>query len=270
MGIGALAAQMDFSDPVQEAFVEYVQRMADDYKRKLSPAVSGNKMSIKLDEEATIVPILIGMLLPAAQQTRAAARRSQSMNNSRQMVLAMHNYAAAHGKLPAQASYDKNGKPLLSWRVHMLPYMEQKALYDQFHLDEPWDSPHNKKLIDKMPMIYQSPSVAPMNGKTVYLGVAGEGRMFGPEPKGFGEITDGTSNTVLTVEVNPDHAVNWTQPEDWTPNERNPMEGLGGVNPGGFIVSFADGSVHFISNNVDPETWKALLTIGGGDVVNNF
>lgn len=270
MGIGLMASQMDFNDPVQEALVEYAQRMADDYKQKLSPAVNGNKMSINLDEEATIVPVLIGLLLPAVQQTRAVVRRTASMNNSRQMVLALHNYASAHGKFPAQASYDKNGKPLLSWRVHILPWMEQQALYDQFHLDEPWDSRHNKKLIGKIPQSYQSPSVGDLNGKTVYLGVAGEGMMFTDEQRGFGDITDGSSNTALMVEVNPDHAVHWTQPQDWAPDERNPLKGLGGVNQGGFIVSFADGSVHFISNNVNPETWKALLTIGGGDVVGDF
>ncbi len=268
MGIGMLAGQMDFSDPVQEAFVEYVQRMANDYKNKLTPEVTGNKMSMNLDGEATIVPVLVGLLLPAVQQARAAARRVQSMNNSRQLALAMHNYHAAYGRLPAQASYDKNGKPLLSWRVHILPFIEEAALYDQFHLDEPWDSPHNRKLVSQMPQFYQSPSVAGQDGKTVYLGVAGEGMMFGKEGRDFADLKDGSSNTVWTVETNPDHAVEWTKPEDWTPNERNPLEGLGGVNAGGFIVTMVDGSVRFISNNVDSETWKAMLTIDGGEVAN--
>ena len=268
MFVGSVAAQMDFNDPVQEAFVEYVQRMTNDYRQKLSPQVNGNKLAVNLDEEATIVPILVGMLLPAVQQTRTAARRSQSMNNSKQMMLALHNYAAVHGSLPAQASYDKNGKPLLSWRVHILPYIEQNELYEQFHLDEPWDSPHNKRLISQMPPVFQSPSVPAADGKTVYLAVAGEGMMFGKQAKGFAEITDGLSNTVATVEVNPNQAVNWTEPKDWTPDERNPMQGLGSVNPGGFIVSMGDGSVRFISSNLDPETWKALLTTNGGEVAN--
>lgn len=268
MGIGILAAQMDFNDPVQEALIVYAQRMADDYKQKLSPAVSGNKMTINIDEEATVLPVLIGLMLPAVQQTRTAARRTQSMNNSKQMALAMHNYASAHGKLPAQASYDSNGKPLLSWRVHMLPFMDEQELYDQFHLDEPWDSRHNKQLISKIPALYQSPSVVAAEGKTVYLGVAGEGMMFGSAGRTFAEITDGSSNTAWIVEANQDQAVTWTEPRDWTPNESNPMDGLGRVNPGGFIVTFVDGSVRFINNDVDQKTWKSLLTIGGGEVSN--
>jgi hypothetical protein len=268
MGIGAVAAQMDFNDPVQEALVEYVQRVSEDYNAKLSPSVSGNRMSLKLDQELTVVPVMIGMLLPAVQQVRTAARRTSSMNNSRQHALAMLNYQSAYGKFPAQANYDKNGKPLLSWRVHVLPFMEQQALYDQFHLDEPWDSPHNRKLIGKMPMIYASPGVIlrPGEGKTVFLGVAGEGRMFGKEGKDFSDITDGSSNTVLAVEVNAEQAVVWSRPVDYEPDSRNPLAGLGGVYPGGFNASKADGSVQFISNGIDPETWLKLLTIAGGEV----
>lgn len=92
--------------------------------------------------------------------------------------------------------------------------------------------------------------------------------MFGKEQRDFANITDGSSNTIWAVEVNPELAVPWTQPADWTPNERNPMEGLGGVNAGGFIATMVDGSVHFVSNNIDPESWQAMLTINGGEVAN--
>jgi hypothetical protein len=267
MMLGTIAAQMDFNDPVQEALVEYSRRVAADYRQKLTPTLSGSAMTVNLDEEATIVPIAIGMLLPAVQSARAAARRVSSMNNQKQMMLAMHNYLDARGAFPAQASYDKNGKPLLSWRVHILPYIDQQDLYNQFHLDEPWDSPHNRKLIDKIPPTFLSPSVPYHNdGKTVYLGVAGEGLAFGREGRKISDFTDGTSNTVLMVEANPDQGVVWTKPQDWNFDERRPMEGLGSAQPGGFIVSMADGSVQFVASNVDPETWKALLTVSGGEV----
>jgi hypothetical protein len=267
MMLGMMAAQMDFNDPVQEATVEYAQRVAEDFKSKLTPEVSGNKLTMNLDEEATILPIAIGMLLPAVQQTRAAARRAQSMNNMRQMTLASLNYESAYGHFPTQASYDKNGKPLLSWRVHVLPYIDQNELYEQFHLDEPWDSPHNRKLIEKMPQAYASPSVGDLGGKTVYLGIAGEGMMFGKNKIGFGQITDGSSNTVLMVEADPSRAVEWTKPEDYEVDRRRPLDGLGGVQPGGFIVSFADGSSRFLRPNIDPKTWLNLLTIGDGNIV---
>ncbi|MEL7496951.1 MAG: DUF1559 domain-containing protein [Planctomycetota bacterium] len=270
LAIGGAATQFDLSDKVQEATLEYIQRMANEYQTKLAPSTEGDQVTIAVSNEAAAAPFLIGMLLPAMQQTRAAARRTQSMNNMRQMTLAAHNYASANGGFPAQASYDKNGKPLLSWRVHVLPYIEQQELYEQFRLDEPWDSPHNRKLIDKMPPSYRSPSSAAENGKTVYLGVAGEGGLFGPKMRNFSEITDGTSNTVMMIEVNDSMAVEWTKPQDYEMNPRNPMQGLGGQNPGGFNTTFADGSSRFISSALDPELWKGMLTINGGEVPGRY
>lgn len=266
MALGMMAAQMDFNDPVQEALVEYMQRVSEDFQTKMAPGVNGKQLTINLDEQATIIPVAIGMLLPAVQQTRAAARRAQSMNNVRQMTLAAHNYESAYGHFPEQASYDKNGKPLLSWRVHILPFIEQKELYDQFHLDEPWDSPHNKKLVEKMPQVFASPSVGDLAGKTTYLGVAGEGMMFGKHKVGFGQITDGSSNTVMMVEADPSQAVEWSKPVDYQVDPKRPLQGLGGVQPGGFIVTMGDGSSQFISSNIDPETWYKMLTIAGGEI----
>jgi type II secretory pathway pseudopilin PulG len=231
----------------------------------LVPKTDGNKLTLQLQQELAVAPFLVGMALPAVQQVRAAARRTQSMNNARQAALAFLNYESAHGKMPTQANYDKNGRPLLSWRVHMLPFMEEQALYEQFHLDEPWDSPHNKKLIRKMPEVYSSPSVAVAPGKTVYLGIAGENTAFGKDPLTFSDIKDGTSNTAMIVEANPSHAVEWTRPKDWEPDERDPMSGLGRVNPGGFIVTLMDGSTQFMSNQTDPEQWKSMWTIAGDD-----
>lgn len=267
MGIGALATQMDFNDPVQEAVVEYAQRAGEEYKERMKPDVNGNKMALNLDQEATVVPILVGMLLPAVQQVRAAARRTSSMNNSRQMILASLNYESAYGHFPAQASYDKNGKPLLSWRVHILPFIEQNELYKQFHLDEPWDSPHNKKLISKMPPAFRSPSSAAPDGKTVYLGISGEGMIFdGPNERKFAEMLDGSSNTAFMVEANDEMAVEWTKPQDYEVDPRNPMRGLGRTQPGGFIVTMTDGSVQFMSSSMDPQEWMKWLTIAGGEV----
>src|SRR5437016_5495874 len=77
------------------------------------------------------------------------------------MVLAMHNYQGVHCRLPPAVVYGRDGTPLLSWRVLVLPYLGQQDLYEQFHLDEPWDSPHNLQLLPKMPVLY-----APPSGKT--------------------------------------------------------------------------------------------------------
>src|SRR5207244_3205303 len=110
----------------------------------------------------------------------------------------MHNYESAHGTLPPAAVRSTDGTPLLSWRVAILPFIEQDTLYQEFHLDEPWDSPHNIRLLERMPRTY-----APFSGKktpqpytTYYQVFVGEGTAFeGPEGIAMATFRRGTSNT---------------------------------------------------------------------------
>ena len=126
-----------------------------------------------------IIAVLIALLLPAVQQAREAARRTQCKNNFKQVGLALHNYHDAWRSLPPAYTTDKNGKPGLSWRVLILPYIEQDALYKQFKLDEPWDSENNKKLLDKMPKVYAIPGVTRPGGTdTHYRVFVGNGAAF--------------------------------------------------------------------------------------------
>ena len=158
----------------------------------------------------TEAPVLIALLLPAVQAAREAARRAQCVNNIKQILLAMHNYISANGAFPRDIT-DKNGKPLLSWRVAILPYLEQGALFAKFKLDEPWDSPHNKELLKYIPLTYQCPSRAnPQPNTTAYRGFAGPGALFetGRDIR-LAAITDGTSNTIAVVEAK--EAVSWTK-----------------------------------------------------------
>jgi len=111
-------------------------------------------------------PIAVALLLPAVQAARESARRMQGSNNLKQQLLAMHNFHDTHNGFPAAYSTNKDGKPLLSWRVHILPYIEQQPLYNEFKLDEPWDSEHNKKLIAKMPQVFRSPNSTARPGMT--------------------------------------------------------------------------------------------------------
>ncbi len=220
-------------------------------------------------------PVAAALLLPAVQASRGAAQRMTGMNNLRQIGLAMHNFHDVYSAFPAGYSADENGKPLLSWRVHVLPFIEQLALYQEFHLDEPWDSPHNKKLIERMPQVYLSPASDHQvtDGLTNYLGVGGKDGVFIRPAKGdrlgarIQTILDGTSNTIMTVETGDDSAVIWTKPADFAPNADDPIRGLMGLYPNGFQAGFADGSVQFIAEGVDKVVLKALFTKAGGEAV---
>ncbi len=217
--------------------------------------------------------VLAALLLPAVQQAREAARRTQAKNNLKQIGLAMHNYHDTYGRFPERVVQDKKGEPGLSWRVKLLPFMDEGNLYNQFHLDEPWDSEHNKELISKMPLFYSSPGSTdlPTEGKTRYVVLVGDGFLFdGDEGPAIGDVTDGTSNTIMVVEANPDSAVIWTQPDDLEIDLEDILAGLEGSRVGGFHALLCDGSVRFISQNIDPDTLLALFTKAGGEALGGF
>ncbi|HVA51041.1 MAG TPA: DUF1559 domain-containing protein [Pirellulales bacterium] len=213
----------------------------------------------------------LALLLPAVQAAREAARHTQSNNNLKQIGLAMQTYADVNKAFPAAANYDKQGKALLSWRVHVLPYIEQQELYKSFKLDEPWDSPNNMALIARMPSVYSNPNLPQANeGKTNYLAVVGEKAMIQPKKATtFADIKDGTSNTIMVVEAAADRAVIWTKPDDWSPDAKDPMAGLRGLRPGIILVVFGDGHSDAIPNSTAPSSFKAMLTRNAGDVVNS-
>jgi len=178
------------------------------------------------------------------------AGRTMCINNLKQIGLAMHNYHDWHKSFPPASSVDKSGKPLLSWRVLILPYLDQEALYKEFHLDEPWDGEHNRALIDRMPPTYRCPGGSSKRadlGKTTYLTPRGKATIFpGSEGIKIQKITDGTSNTIFVVDAGNDRAVTWTQPDDWDVDPKFDLKGIFGHHPDGTVFSFADGSVRFI------------------------
>jgi RNA polymerase sigma factor (sigma-70 family) len=156
------------------------------------------------------------------------------------------------------------GKPLLSWRVALLPYLDQHDLYRQFKLDEPWDSPHNKKLLAKIPPIY-APVRGPsrVEGGTYYQVFVGQGAGFEPHKKlRLISFLDGTSNTILVVEAA--RPVPWTKPEDlpYVPDQALPA--LGGQFHGHFFALFGDGAVKLISRNADEEMLRRAITRDDG------
>lgn len=191
------------------------------------------------------------------------------LNDLKEIGLALLNYESAFQSFPTPASADPNGKPLLSWRVQLLPFLEQEALYKEFHLTEPWDSAHNKKLIARMPPVFGKGTKLAQEGKTRYLLPVGKEAMF-PGGKGIriADIHDGTSNTIMAVEAREDQAVIWTKPADLAYNPKKPRAGLVGDDQESFMVAFADGSVHSLrANRIDDKTLAALFTRAGGEPI---
>jgi prepilin-type processing-associated H-X9-DG protein len=228
-------------------------------------------LSLRLPREyssvVTVGAISSALLVPAVQKVRAAAVRTQDQNNLKQLVLALINHADSHrGNMTPAAICDKDGKPLLSWRVAILPYIEQDALYRQFKLDEPWDSDHNKKLISQMPGIYMTPAAPPRVGETHYRVFVGGGAAFDlTKPTRWpASFRDGTSNTLLIVQTA--DSVPWTKPDDLPYDEKKPLPKLGGFYAGGYNAAFADGSVRFLSVTVPEATLRALITRAGGEI----
>ena len=269
-----------------EALITLIRNNAGGIAEKMSAAMPSNlwlapllEMSVEVAQvDQRESDVVLSARLPedafAVELQRAttaasdAAIRMQSMNNMKMIALALHNYASAHGHFPPVATYDEDGKPLLSWRVLILPYLETggKELYQQFRLDEPWDSPHNKKLIDKMPAEYRFPSQPDETTSAAYFGIAGPETVFPPDHGvPFREITDGTSNTIMLVEAKRD--IPWTKPEDIPYDSMGEMPRLGGYQKDGFNTAFADGSVHFVSEAVEPEVLQKLITIAGKEVI---
>lgn len=219
-------------------------------------------------------PATVGMvarlMLPAVQASREAARQTVGMNNLKQLATAMHSHEAAENTLPAAAICDGEGKPLLSWRVRLLPYLGEEQLYEQFHLDEPWDSEHNKALLDRMPKLFSAPGDdAAKPGMTRYLVPTGEGTIF-PAPDDamtLAHVSDGCLKTILLVEAEAAKAVPWTKPEDLAVDLDKPHDGLKNARPKGFVAAFADGSVRLIPADVAAKVLAAAFTRSGDEQV---
>ena len=220
----------------------------------------------------TVVALLIAMILPAVHAARSAARQEVSTICMKRLALSMVQYQSSYWTLPPR---HKNG---LSWRVHLLPMLGEQALYERFHLDEPWDSPHNIQLLSEMPSVYACPSVVIEPGFTVYQ-VPYTDTTANPEPQdlsmfnadgepiSIGQIADGTMGTISLLEVDASAAVQWTKPADWEYDPSDPKRDLGSVSPLVILAACADGSCHRIPVDISPEEFKALITRAAGDAV---
>jgi hypothetical protein len=196
--------------------------------------------------------------------SRDAASRSNSSNNLKQIALGFHNYEGSYQNFPHSKMTATNSAYPYSWRVAILPYIEQRSLYDLYRFDEPWNSENNKKLLAKMPSLFRHPSQPLDSTTTDYVVLVGEETVFQPnKPSKISEITDGTSTTLLVVEAKSN--IPWTKPEDIPCDLNGPLPKLGGFTDVGFNAARADGSVLFVEKSIDAAVLRAMITPRGGE-----
>ncbi len=233
-----------------------------------------------------VISVLLAFFMPSLAVAPEAARRSHCTNNLKQIALAMHNYHDKYGCLPPACTVDKAGRPLHSWRVLLLPFLDWGALYQQIRLDEPYDSPHNRAVFDdiesgvngppSMPSVFWCPSDKEGHGDTNYVMIVGPRTISnGSNSICLKDITDGTSNTIAVVETY-GLGIRWYEPRDLRVEEItfkiNDPEyfGIASRHPGGAQVGLADGSVRFLPDTVDPRAVEAMTTVNGGEDVGKW
>jgi len=210
-----------------------------------------------------------------------ASHRNQCRNNLKQIGLALHNYHDMYGSFPPAFVTSDDGRPMHSWRVLILPFLDRKHLYEQYRFDEPWDGPSNQKLAGKIGDVFRCPSdkagaSASRASFTNFVAVAGPQTAWpGVTPTRIKDFADGASNSILVVEV-ADSGIHWMEPRDLhvlqmsrTVSSRD-GQGISSAHAHGAHVLLADGAVRFVSEELPVETIRALLTINGGEPVPNY
>ena len=219
-----------------------------------------------------IVAVLVALLYPSTRSAPSGGRRTQCRNNLKMIALALHFYHDVYAAFPPAYTVDENGQRLHSWRTLILPWMEQDELYKKIDLSKPWDHPTNAEAFKTTPQTFRCPSSELPQGFTTYLAVVGENACFHPtKPRAISEITDGTSNTLMVIEVPLKQAVHWMSPHDADEQmvlNISPTKKLAHI--GGVQAALADGSVRFLSETLAPETRRAVISINGKEVVGEF
>jgi len=220
-----------------------------------------------------ILFLLAGMFVPiVGRNVRPAADRAQCLNYQRQIALAMYNYETAHGHFPPAYIADENGKPMHSWRVLILPYIEENELYERYSMDEPWDGPNNSKLHDEIVQVYRCPSSRSADHCSDYVVITGEGTGFDRDQTvSYDDLSDGTAQTVLVTEF-AGSDFHWMKPQDITLDQfigitvDAPISNHRGVRN----VALFDGSTHAIDFDTSPEQLRRIALVNDGEEVTLF
>jgi hypothetical protein len=238
------------------------------------PVTSGFKMLQRIAIFGILAVVLL-LFLPAVVPHRETSRRMICALNLKQIGLALHCYSQKYRCFPPAYVADKNGKPMHSWRVLILPYLDQGELYRQYDFSEPWNSPHNARLMAKCPEVFRCPIAdAKSPSTTNYVAVVGEATCWpGNKSVRFEDIKDGASNTVVLVEI-ADSDIPWTEPRDMSFDHAlagvnvDRQHGISSNHGNWAFWAFADGSVQVLFDKTSPQTVKACLTIAGGETIN--
>lgn len=231
------------------------------------PPTAIHSLALRVNKERMLSEA--GLLEAEAADAKTRQSEPEVVAALRQLVIAMHNYHNDYDRMPPRAIVGQDKKPLLSWRVAMLPYLGEKALYDEFKLDEPWDSPHNQKLLAKMPALYAAGSAElAAKGQTRFQVPVGKGTVFPPDmqPVLLGKISaaNGTSVTPAVLAVASSQAVPWTKPDDWKLDPEKPLAGLFDPGQNTLLLVTCDGATYRLNAEVDAKAWQGLLEYQSG------
>jgi type II secretory pathway pseudopilin PulG len=233
------------------------------------PDESGRITVIEVLVAIAIIGVIIAFLLPARRSARGAARRTQCKNNLKQIALALLNYESEYHALPPAYTVDENGKPLHSWRTLILPYLEEKSLYDRIDLTKAWDDPVNAEAAKRIVSTYCCPELRGPEHYTTYMAIVTSNSSFrATEPRLLSEITDGHALTLTVVETDVEQAVPWMAPRD---ADEPLFLSLGPkskhAHVGGMHAVFVDGTVRFLDATMESKMRRALISIAGNEQV---
>ena len=263
-----LQSLYDALPPVQ---THLLPEMAKMLVSLVKPEVIGSRLSVRMDGQQIVENVRLQEATMTA--VRATVEPRGNIRQFKQILVAMHNYHDVHKSFPPRnEERDDQGHSKLSWRVYILPFVEQTSLFMEFHLDEAWDSPHNKQLLEKMPDVYKSNALRGITGHeikpgyTTFLAPVGDDTVFGgTKATRFQDIRDGASNTVVLVEVKPELAVPWTAPADYAFDSSAPAKGLRIKPSGRFLAAFADGAAEDFPGNLEARQLIGLFTKAKGE-----
>lgn len=263
--LAQMQSQLDINDPVEMAKITYSKRMLEKYEKCLTPKIAGKNLKVKLEKDILSAPVFAMIMGSFGYQMAGPTMKMTPELKHRQAALAFHNYESAYQSFPQNIVDAESGKPLMSRRVAILPFIEQYNLYQNLRMDEPWDSEHNKQFTSMLILTYgETPDAKTTVRYPVFPNSVWDENANLTE---FRDITDGLSNTIHSIDAPPEAAIEWANPEPWKISTTNPMRDVFGDRDE-VVVTMLDGSSRtLLRKNMTNKKLKAMLTGNGGEVI---